>query len=139
MTANLKRAIGRMNDLTELTELKKAIYERIQVLQQRAHAAKVAAAWERIKDVQIGATLHVCASGTFFGGPFQRGDSMQLTHKQPRAKRIWFTCKGVRYWMDAGLIERYDLRTEPPAEPMKPEQREQVERIAGRISESLNV
>lgn len=137
MATNLKQAVGRMNDVKELRELKQAVAARIGVLEERAYAAKVAEAWERTKDVQVGATLYVCAAGTFFGGPFQRGDSMKVTHVQPRAKRIWVDVGGKPYWFGAKGIQQYDLRTTAPEKPMDAEERKRVERMAGRIAEAI--
>lgn len=137
---NIKRTIGQMQDVTELRQLKKAILERIDVLEKRAYAAKVEAAWERVKDLPKGTMLHVCSTGTFFGGPFQRGDSFKITYVQPRARRIWIEHKGVvnGAYFDARNVERYDLRTEPPADPMKPEHRAEVDLMAARVQEALS-
>lgn len=129
-----KRAIGQMKDIAELQAVIRAARARVDTLRERDYAARVAAAWERTKNQPLGQILHVCAEGTFVGGPFQRGDSMVLVAIQPRAKRIWVDTKGSRYWFAAKSIERYDLRTEPPAKPLDPEHRAMVERIAGRLA-----
>ena len=138
MTTSLKRSIGHINDVQELRELRKAIVERIDVLERRAYAKRVEERWQLLKDTTIGTTLHVCAKGTFFGGPLQRGDSMTVFAIQPRARRIWVrVLNGTEYCFDAKSAERYDLRTEAPADPMDAAAREQVDRMAGRIAESL--
>lgn len=130
---DIKRTIGQMKDIAELNAVIRAARSRIDTLRERKHADNVAAAWERIKVQPLGQVLHVCAEGTFVGGPFQRGDSMVLVAIQPRAKRIWVDAKGSRYWFAAVSIDRYDLRTEPPAKPLDPKHRAMVERIAERI------
>ena len=130
---NIKRLIGRINDDKELREIEKAARARIRVLTERRYAECCAQAWERIRVLPVGTTLHVCASGTFVGGPFQRGDSFELTHIQPRAKRVWVTFNGKQYWFEPPGMNRYDLRTEPPATKLDPEARKSIERVAERI------
>lgn len=136
---NLKRAVGQCKDVQELRELRRAVVERIGVLEKREYQKRVDEAWERIKGIPLGTVLHVCCTGTFFGGPFQRGDSFKVTYIQPKAKRIWIEHQGKvnGLYLPAVQVERYDLRTEPPANPMDSEQRASVERMAGRIAESL--
>lgn len=136
MTTNLKRAIAHLNDITELRELRKACVDRIGVLEERAYAKLVSAAWERVRVLEPGTVLYVCAKGTFFGGPFQRGDKLRI---QRVGRRVIYAEHGEKglYSFPPKMVERYDLRTEPPADPLSAEAREHVERVAGRVAESL--
>ncbi len=137
MTTNLKRSVGKMHDVQELRELRKAIVERIDLLEKRAHAKRVDDHWQSLKDVPVGTVLHVCSTGTFFGGPFQRGDSMTVFAVQPRARRVWVRMNDKQYWIEAPRAEQYLLKTTPPERPMSQEERARVDRMAGRMAEAL--
>ena len=132
MTTNLKRAISRITDIKELHELSNHIQARRKLLNERRWLAEVEEAWERIKVLPVGTTLHVATKGTFFGGPFQRGDVFTL--KSVGRRTITVENKGRLWRFPAVQIKRYDLSTEPPESPMSAESRAQVERIAERIA-----
>ena len=133
---NVKRIIGQMTDEKELYEVEKAARARRQVLNERRHAQAVKDAWERIKRLAPGTFLYVCAKGTFFGGPFQRGDKFLLKEVRRRSVVLDHGEKGL--WTFPPLqVYRYELGTEPPANPMTQEARESVAAVAERVAASL--
>lgn len=131
----IRRLIGHLTDVKECGRASVVATERQRELLRRQMASKEAAAWDRVRNLPEGTTLYCCASGTFMGGPFQRGDSMEFRCVQPRAKRLWVkTADGKSYWFTPASINRYDLQLAPPANPISDDERKVVERITGRLN-----
>jgi hypothetical protein len=123
-TTKVKRMIGQCDDPKEVGEIIKAATNRQALLCKRQYQERCLEAWERVRVLARNATLHVCAGGTFLGGPLQRGDSMTVIGIQPRVKRLWARLQdGTSYWFGPAGVERYDLRLEPPASPIGPNER----------------
>lgn len=131
--AAIKSSITKCTDHLVLNELAKHIRERKDQINRDVYETKKAALWDEIRNAKIGSQIYVCCEGTFLGGPFQRGDSMTITHIQPRAKRIWATANGKQYGFDAAGIARYTLRTTPPTLALPRTEREIVDRIVSRL------
>jgi len=120
-TAKIKRNIGQCDDPHELSEIIKAAKDRQNLLYKRQAAKAAAEAWERVKGLAPGTVLYCCASGMFIGGTIQRGTRMEVLTIQPRAKRMWVKLADEKYpyhWFKPAGVHRYDLRLEPPANPM---------------------
>ena len=132
------RSIAHCNDIQALREIVKAARGRESTLAQRKYQADCAAAWERVRGLPRGAALYCCAARTFIGGPMQRGDAVTVYAVQPRAKRLWVQMSdGKLVYLTPAGVNRYDLRTEPPASRLPELERKIVEAIAGRIKEAL--
>lgn len=137
--SKIRRLIGHVDDPKELVAIIKSAKERQELLFERLSEKSEAEAWARVKDLQRETTLYCCASGTFLGGPIQRGDSMTVYFIQPRKKIVWVTLKdGSRYWFSPKGINRYNLRTEPPVNPLSELERKFANTTGKIIAESLS-
>jgi hypothetical protein len=135
-TTKVKRIIGQCDDVKELNSIIAHAKRRADDLYKRAAAQQAAEAWERVKLLTHGTTLYCCASGTFVGGPLQRGDSMTVHCIQPRKKRLWVKLtSGEMYGLGPRFIARYDLRTEPPVAPLPGNERRMAEAVGKVIPE----
>ena len=133
----IRRMIGQCDVPAELAEVRRAADDRSKLLAERTRKRLEGEAWERVRHLPHGTKLYCCASGFFLGGNIQRGTAMTVYSVQPRAKRLWVLLEGEtspRYWFAANGVHRYDLRTEPPANPCS---RDMAERMA-KVGEIIN-
>lgn len=105
-----------VDDRGVLQLVRKAIDARLSKLSEIAWKARRDEAWTRYRRFKPGISVWCCASGTFLGGPLQRGDRVTVEHVQPRARRLWLRIKGKLWRFGESDATRYELRTVPPKE-----------------------
>lgn len=124
----------------EVETIRNAAYKQGKILAKESAEREATAAWSRVKSHKPGDTLYCCASGTFLGGPLQRGDKVTVLAIQPRKKLLWVTVKGKKnsfYFTPRG-IARYDLRQFPPEKPITQDERKLADNM-GNVLKNLNL
>ena len=115
----IKQAVARIDDVAELHAVARYVRERTELICKRRREAAAAAAWERARGWKRGDTVYCCAAGTFLGGDIQRGTAMTVHSLQPRKNILWVTLPGGgTHWFAPQGIDRYNLQTTTPADPL---------------------
>ncbi len=122
--------------LSELYELRRQTRARIEELEKEAIAKNIARAWEWVRHMAPGEALWCHATGTFLGGPLQRGDKVTVYAVQPRKKLLWINLKtGRTISFNPWNIHRYNLQLDKPAKPIDPATRKMAHAF-GKIVEN---
>lgn len=141
----VKRIIGQCNDPKELGEVIRACRDRQRLIDDRKREKAHNEKHEWAKSLKRGDKIYCCAQGTFLGGGIQRGDSFYVYHYQPRAKRLWFhreeepPPRNSGKWIGMGPLNlvRYEMRSEPPEEPLGQTERAAAEACGRVVSKVL--
>lgn len=138
---NIKRRIAKC-DLKELAQVIRYAKARQEELRKRDYEHRLADAWKRAKawaknDEVFVEEVFVCSPGTFIGGPFQRGDRLEIFWLQPRKKMLWVVDPrdGQKYAFPPKQILRYDLQVDPPKSALPEHERNFAEATAKVIHE----
>ena len=132
----LKLRLARLSS-AELNHLSSYCRQRALVVANKEWDKKAATKWEEVKTWKRGQVVYCCASGTFMGGPMQRGDSAVIWMIQPRKKLLWLTISGETFQrlFRPGSVLRYGLSPDPPDDPMSKKDKAAAG-VMGKILES---
>ena len=111
----VKRQIARLTS-EELDSVYRYINKRMTELATRKGRANADEAWKRAKRWRAGQIIYCAASGTFLGGPLQRGDKLIVNQVQPRKKVLWAVVEHNNKVIGFPPIQihRYNLQSEKP-------------------------
>lgn len=124
----IRRMIGQCREAEELQAVIKAAQDRLSLLRRRRKEEELSDAWERVRKAKRGQVLLIpvarkepvyCedSNGKFYAAPvaFAAGTTFEITHIQPRIKRVWVTCglTGPRYMFTTELLKRWQACAYP--------------------------
>jgi hypothetical protein len=113
-------AIKLLNNSKECSEIVTAAKERAKSIREAEYDRQIKDYWSRAIFYREGQTLFCNTTGTFLGGPMQRGDKckvlrMDIDQKKPL---IWVTVKGRSYGFPPSEAFRYRLLPTKPEKPI---------------------
>jgi hypothetical protein len=113
---NIKQAIARLTDRSELEEIRRVAWLRIQELDKQDHENKVARAWERAKTWAVGQKIYAnMPNRIVMGCEFKHGDCVgEFEGIRPRARSFLIRMEGKVWRMPKELVELYGLQNTPP-------------------------
>ncbi len=125
-TDEILATIAACESMHDLRLIEKAVRDRQRIVSDAAWKIRCDGAWEISKKWWVGMPIYCAASGTFVGGPIQRGDKLRIIAIQPRARRIWARLDGEKqeFCFEVGDLARYKFQPAPPDDPMDEESRE---------------
>lgn len=128
--------IKRCKDDASLRKIRSIANARMHDLAIELWNAKKEQKWLEAKQWKVGQKIYCCASGTFIGGPIQRGDAFVITYIQPCKRVVWCSPEGEKpnkYGFPVSELARYDMQLTPPANSISPLERKIVEKLGGII------
>lgn len=105
LVTKAKRTISHIETVGELQQLRKYLFEREQILNQRARADRQKAKWQKIADLPVGARVVVNAAGD---RQWPRGTELEFIGVA--RTRLHLSREGKTYTINAANVDWFDLR-----------------------------
>ena len=110
----IREKIESTDDIDILDELKRAASGRLEALWKLRTENAVRETWKRYARFKPGIDVWCCCTGTFLGGPLQRGDRATVRWVRPRARRLALTIRGQAWTFVGATAHSYNFRTIAP-------------------------
>ncbi|HLL74793.1 MAG TPA: hypothetical protein VK421_05970 [Pyrinomonadaceae bacterium] len=124
--------ISAATDVDLCDRIQSAAHKRKRALAQAAFEAKVAEHWKQTVWLKPGDALYCNATGTFLGGPLQRGDKVTVYAVQPKKRVIWLKVGKHTFGFSAIEFYRYKLSRQKPESALGKTERAHAE-AAGKV------
>lgn len=142
MGSNIVRLVGHVKDEHELWRIKKAIDERLKVVQHQDWLAKCAVKKAEAMTWPVGQVLWCCMNGFSVGGAEQRGSRYEVIRAWPASSRakypLWLrNAAGRSFTANENWLTRYAIGTVEPDNKCSAEQAAAHARMGAVIAEAL--
>jgi hypothetical protein len=101
-----KRVVARMTTAEEIQELRKYLYERERILNNRKRQQQIQAKWEKIAGLPTGSRITVNLEGD---PVLSRGTELEIDSRTARGRLIVKAPNGKKYRINAGNTDQFDL------------------------------